>query len=56
MGINYSTVLSMLGSRIYLREVQMNGEWFPGNHEGCLSGAIREAQHEVEDAHAQGAL
>ena len=29
-GVKYSTVLSILGSRIYLGEVQMNGEWFPG--------------------------
>ena len=32
-GVKYSTVLSILGSRIYLGEVQMNGEWFPGHHE-----------------------
>ena len=36
-GIKYSTVLSILGSRIYLGEVQMNGEWFPGHHEAIIT-------------------
>ena len=36
-GINYSTVLSILDSRIYLGEVQMNGEWFPGRHEPIIT-------------------
>lgn len=31
-GVKYSTVLTILNSRIYLGEVQMNGEWFPGRH------------------------
>ena len=36
-GVKYSTVLSILGSRIYLGEVQMNGEWFPGHHEAIIT-------------------
>ena len=41
-GIKYSTVLTILGSRIYLGEVQMNGEWFPGHHEAIITaGAVR---------------
>ncbi len=36
-GINYSTVLTILDSRIYLGEVLMNGEWFPGRHEPIIT-------------------
>ncbi len=38
-GINYSTVASILQSRVYLGEVQLNGEWFPGRHEALVSEA-----------------
>ena len=44
-GIKYSTVLSILGSRIYLGEVQMNGEWFPGNHEAIVTPEVFAAAH-----------
>ena len=44
-GINYSTVLSILDSRIYLGEVQMNGEWFPGRHEPIISPELFAAAH-----------
>ena len=44
-GVNYSTVLSILGSRIYLGEVQMNGEWFPGCHEPLISAEQFAAAH-----------
>ena len=44
-GIKYSTVLSILGSRIYLGEVQMNGEWFPGNHEAIVTLEVFAAAH-----------
>ena len=44
-GIKYSTVLSILGSRIYLGEVQMNGEWFPGNHEAIVTPDVFAAAH-----------
>ena len=36
-GVKYSTVLTILRSRIYLGEVQMNGEWFPGRHEPIIT-------------------
>ena len=36
-GVKYSTVLTILNSRIYLGEVQMNGEWFPGRHEAIIT-------------------
>jgi site-specific DNA recombinase len=44
-GINYSTVLSILDSRIYLGEVQMNGEWFPGRHEPIITPELFAAAH-----------
>ena len=44
-GINYSTVLTILGSRIYLGEVQMNGEWFPGRHEAIITPEQFAAAH-----------
>lgn len=44
-GINYSTVASILGSRIYLGEVQLNGEWFPGHHEPLVTLEEFEAAH-----------
>jgi DNA invertase Pin-like site-specific DNA recombinase len=36
-GVNYSTVLSILHSRIYLGEVQLTGESFPGHHEPLIT-------------------
>ena len=36
-GVKYSTIISILRSRIYLGEVQMNGEWFPGHHEPLIT-------------------
>jgi site-specific DNA recombinase len=44
-GVKYSTVLSILGSRIYLGEVQMNGEWFPGRHEAIITPEQFAAAH-----------
>ena len=44
-GIKYSTVLSILGSRIYLDQVQMNGEWFPGRHEAIITPEQFAAAH-----------
>ncbi len=44
-GVKYSTVLSILGSRIYLGEVQMNGEWFPGHHEAIITPEAFTAAH-----------
>ena len=44
-GVKYSTVLSILGSRIYLGEVQMNGEWFPGKHEAIVTREVLATAH-----------
>ena len=44
-GVKYSTVLSILGSRIYLGEVQMNGEWFAGHHEAIITPEAFAAAH-----------
>ncbi len=44
-GVKYSTVLSILGSRIYLGEVQMNGEWFPGHHDAIITPDMFAAAH-----------
>jgi site-specific DNA recombinase len=39
-GVKYSTIIGILRSRIYLGEVQMNGEWFPGHHEPLITPEI----------------
>jgi site-specific DNA recombinase len=44
-GVNYSTVLGILHSRIYLGEVQLTGEWFPGHHEPLITPEIFAAAH-----------
>jgi hypothetical protein len=44
-GVNYSTVLTILDSRIYLGEVVMNGEWFPGRHEAIITPEQFAAAH-----------
>ncbi len=44
-GVKYSTVLTILDSRIYLGEVQMNGEWFPGRHEAIITPEQFAAAH-----------
>ena len=44
-GVKYSTVLTILDSRIYLGEVQMNGEWFPGHHEAIITPEQFAAAH-----------
>ena len=36
-GLKYSTVCSILQSRIYLGEVLHNGQWFPGHHESIIT-------------------
>jgi site-specific DNA recombinase len=36
-GIKYSTVGAILKSRIYLGEVLLNGEWYPGHHEAIIT-------------------
>jgi site-specific DNA recombinase len=42
-GVRYSTVREILLSRIYLGEVQLNGEWFPGRHEPIITAEEFEA-------------
>ena len=44
-GVKYSTVLSILHSRIYLGEVQLTGEWFPGHHEALITPETFTAAH-----------
>jgi site-specific DNA recombinase len=44
-GIKYSTVLTILKSRIYLGEVMMNDEWFPGRHEAIVTPEQFAAAH-----------
>ena len=44
-GIGYSTVRSIVHSRIYLGEVGLNGEWFPGRHEPIITEAEFQAAH-----------
>jgi site-specific DNA recombinase len=36
-GVRYSTVRAILHSRIYLGEVLLNGDWFPGHHEPIVT-------------------
>lgn len=36
-GVKFSTVRLILMSRIYLGEVTLNGEWFPGEHEAIIT-------------------
>src|SRR4051794_24608096 len=36
-GVKFSTVRMILLSRVYLGEVLLNGEWFPGRHEPIVS-------------------
>jgi hypothetical protein len=44
-GVKYSTVRQILMSRIYLGEVLLNDEWFPGNHEPLITQAEFDAAH-----------
>jgi site-specific DNA recombinase len=44
-GIKHGTVTVILQSRVYLGEVQLNGEWFPGKHEPIITEAEFEAAH-----------
>lgn len=44
-GVKYSTALAIVGSRIYLGEVQQRGEWFPGRHEPIITQAEFDAAH-----------
>src|ERR1039458_774650 len=44
-GIRYSTVCSIVDSRIYLGEVLLNGQWFAGKHEPLTTSGEFEAAH-----------
>jgi site-specific DNA recombinase len=44
-GIKYSTVSAILNSRIYLGEVLLSGQWFPGLHEPLVTAQDFEAAH-----------
>lgn len=44
-GVGYSTVRTILHSRIYLGEVLHNGNWFPGKHEAIISPEEFAAAH-----------
>ena len=44
-GVNYSTVLAILHSRVYLGEVLLNGEWYPGTHEPLITAEQFAAAH-----------
>jgi DNA invertase Pin-like site-specific DNA recombinase len=46
-GVKYSTARAIAHSRIYLGEVLLNGEWFPGNHEPLVSGRRSRPRTEV---------
>jgi DNA invertase Pin-like site-specific DNA recombinase len=44
-GVKYSTVRAVLRSRIYLGEVLLNGEWYPGHHEPLVTPQEFSAAH-----------
>jgi site-specific DNA recombinase len=44
-GVKYSTARAIAHSRIYLGEVLLNGEWYPGNHEPLISAKEFAAAH-----------
>lgn len=44
-GVKYSTVIAILHSRVYLGEVLLNGEWYPGHHDPIITPAVFEAAH-----------
>jgi len=44
-GVRFSTARSIVHSRIYLGEVQLNGEWFPGRHEPIITEEAHRVAH-----------
>lgn len=44
-GVKYSTVRAILHSRIYLGEVLLNGQWYPGQHEPLVTPQEFAAAH-----------
>ena len=43
VGIGYSTVRHIVGNRVYLGQVRLREEWFPGIHEALVSAELFEA-------------
>ncbi len=50
-GVRFSTARSIVHSRIYLGEVQLNGEWYPGRHDPIIT---EEAFRIAHRAHVPG--
>lgn len=44
-GIKHGTVKVILPSRVYLGEVLLNGEWFPGRHQAIITEADYDGAH-----------
>jgi site-specific DNA recombinase len=44
-GLNYSTVSTILASRIYLGEVLYNDVWYPGRHDAIVTDEVWHAAH-----------
>jgi site-specific DNA recombinase len=44
-GVKYSTARAIADSRIYLGEVLLNGEWYPGNHQPLVTPQEFAAAH-----------
>jgi site-specific DNA recombinase len=47
-GVKYSTARTVACSHIYLGEVLLNGQWYPGNHEPLVTAKEFEAAHRGE--------
>lgn len=45
VAVKYSTARAIVHSRIYLGEVQLRDEWFPGQHEPLITAEQYEAAH-----------
>jgi hypothetical protein len=54
-GFKHGTVTVILASRIYLGEVLLNGEWFPGRHERIITEAEYEAAKDFARASGEDA-
>ena len=47
-GIHYSTARSIIHSRIYLGEVALGGEWYPGKHEPIITPEVFAAARKTD--------
>ena len=50
-GVNYSTVRQIIHNRVYLGEVRLRDQWFPGIHEALVTAGQFQAAHR---AHVPG--